>query len=149
MPLTVPSTDLLAAFQHEEAVEDADWAAEALQMATDLLSLATGLEEDPADPTARRIARWGILDMAWYLLASHEDKEAVFSPFSSERIGSYSYQKASNAARAGELTGVSWFDRAAELLGLDTSGGRSWSSSEKVMAQPYGMSDEGLAWELR
>jgi len=81
-----------------------------IQMATDLFWMATGLDADPTDEREARIVRYGILDMAWYLGTSMEDRDASFSPFSSERIGSYSYSKAQSAVSLEGKTGVPLFD---------------------------------------
>ena len=83
---------------------------EAIQMAADLFTMATGVTETPTDPMEQRLVQTAILDMAWYLQVHHEDKEAEFSPFSSEHIGSYSYSKMQQAASQGIKTGVPGFD---------------------------------------
>jgi hypothetical protein len=85
-------------------------APQALQRAGDLLTVATGLTDMPTDPMEVRLVHEAVLEMAWYLQARHEDQEEQFSPFNSERIGSYSYQKAQAAVQAQVETGVPAFD---------------------------------------
>lgn len=110
MGLTLPSGEDLAA--HREGFSDTA----ALQYAADLLTLATGLITTPTDPLAARLVTTAILDMAWYLQVHHDDREAEFSPFSSERIGSYSYSKMAAAAQSKTDTGVAGFDAAVAYL---------------------------------
>ena len=87
---------------------------DSLQHAADLFSMATGItqQEQLASPLERRIVKIAILEMAWALTTRHEDKEAEFSPFTSERIGSYSYSKMQTAVSQGDKTGVDSFDEA-------------------------------------
>lgn len=103
-----------------------------------LASEATQLP-DPESPIGI-ILRSGVLDMAWYIGTSMEDRDAMFSPFSSERIGSYSYSKASRSAMAGEATGVPFFDMALQWFdrGSDADfAARFGLSSEHVFSQPF------------
>lgn len=90
----------------------------AIQMAADLFTMATGVTDQPTDPMQQRIIKYAILEMAWALTVRHEDMEAIFSPFSGERIGSYSYTKAINAVATGSKTGVPMFDRAVAYFNL-------------------------------
>lgn len=106
MALDLPSPSAFTS--HKDEMADA----EALQRAADLLTLATGITDTPTDPLEARLVSTAILDMAWYLQTRHDDAESTFSPFSSERIGSYSYNKAAEAAKAGDDTGVPGFDTA-------------------------------------
>lgn len=108
--LRVSESELIAEYT-EPAVE------EALQLATDLMELASGVTEQPARGTLKaRMANVGILAMAHYLLINFDDREAIYSPFSSERIGSYSYSKQQAAAAGGEATDVPLFNLAVEAL---------------------------------
>ena len=73
--------------------------------------------------------------MAWQIGTSLEDRDAMFSPFSSERIGSYSYSKMAQAVSKGVKTGVPFFDIAVDYLSQFSteSGGVILSDSECVM----------------
>lgn len=110
-----------------------------LQLATDLLVLATGITEapDPNTPVGR-IVRSGICDMAWYIGTSLESRDEQFSPFSSERIGSYSYSKMATSVGTKTETGVPFFDLAVKYLaGLSGSTTATFVSSEFVFSTPY------------
>lgn len=63
-----------------------------LNLSADLLILRTGLKKapDPSTPLGR-IVSYGIMDLAWFLGTSQDEWTSMFSPFSSERIGSYAY----------------------------------------------------------
>lgn len=145
MALTPPTVEDLVAHAHvsdvTELTEEEAYAVDALQHATDLMQVATGVSEDPEDAMALRILRRGILEMALAILVRAPDREALYSPFSSERIGSYSYQKAQQAVQEQAGTGVGDFDFAvayfqglAEAEGL----GEVWHSGETVFERkPY------------
>lgn len=138
MALTVPTVQQLADFKGEEiAPEEVDGALMHLQAAADLMELATGIHQDfPSDTLQYRVMQRGILDMAWYIGTSMEDRDASFSPFSSERIGSYSYSKAQKAVSMKGETGVPFFDLAVSfLIGDERSeyGDGFFVSSEAVM----------------
>lgn len=131
MSLTLPTP--LDLQKHKEGVSDE----EALARASDLFRLATGIDRDPDDAFERRLIQQALLDMAWYLQTVHEDLEEQFSPFSGERIGSYSYQKAQAAVNSKQNTGVPGFDTAvAYFLGL-AEGGAPSTSSEWVFKPGY------------
>lgn len=130
MALTPPDTGDLAEFM---GVSERDLDARAdmmLQQATDLMEMATGLEAYPAALVGRVMLN-GIKDMAWALLVGLENRAEQFSPFSSERIGSYSYQKAAAAVIQGEATGVPLFDMAIASV-VKAAGGVASVTSEHV-----------------
>lgn len=108
MPIVLPTPEELEAHKIEVTPEVA------LQRASDLFTIATGVVDTPTDLMEQRIVKTAILDMAWYLQDDHENFEAKTSPFQSERIGSYSYVK-SMAAKKLE-TGVPGFDAAVEYF---------------------------------
>lgn len=142
MALTVPKVDRLALHLRVEDISEAgfeeEWAQDALVESTDLMSMATDLEEDPDGDLAQRVMTRGIVSMAHYLLVNFDDREAQFSPFSSERIGSYSYskQQARAAAASGAETGVASFDQAvAYIRGKGELSSAFWSCSTEVMGQ--------------
>lgn len=93
-----------------------------LQQATDAVWVTTGLDEYPTDQRASRITRYAIMDFSLWLMSQQEHRDEINSPFSSERIGSYSYQKMQQASR-GEETGIYWLDMLfAMLLSSSDSG---------------------------
>lgn len=119
MALTVPSENDFLLFLNLEEWPDEDaerYAPVVLQQATDLMTVATGLRSDPGDATDARIMDWGIMAMAQSLQVRSMDRNREYSPFASERLGSYSYQKAAAAAARGEATGVDLFDAAVRHL---------------------------------
>lgn len=119
MALTVPSSSDFLLFKNLDEFESDDderFAPVVLQQATDLMTIATGLRTDPEDATDLRIMDMGILAMAEALEARAPDRSREYSRFSSERLGSYSYQKAASAAANQEPTGVDLFDAAVRHL---------------------------------
>jgi len=117
--LTVPDTDDLLIIMRRTAYDDTreeEFAELCLQQATDLMYVATGLNEDPVEETDFRIMTSGLLEMGYALLSGSDDRESRYSPFSSERIGSYSYSKAAQSIWAAEATGVPLFDIAVKHL---------------------------------
>lgn len=108
---------------------------QALVQAADLFTLATGVSDTPSDPFEKRLVRDAILQMAWALRARQEDLEAVFSPFSTERIGSYSYSKMvenwHSAART-KTTGVPLFDSAVAYFNGRKGSATATAVSEQV-----------------
>lgn len=140
MALEPPGSDELDEFSHGSlaALFTEDQMDMALQQATDLLWLSTRVDEMPDDETVERIVNWGIMDMAWSLLVHTENKTEINSPYSSERIGSYSYSKALDQVRRGNPTGVPWFDAAVGLLTEGNSDYAAiWSTTETVFTSPY------------
>lgn len=138
-----PSVEDFAAYK-SETVESLGASSEEVSMhlriAAALLILATGMRAvpDPLSPIGV-IVRSAVLDMAWFIGTSMDDRDAMFSPFSSERIGSYSYSKASKAALSGSDTGVPFFDLALKYFGRDDEDGAAGMflvSSESVFSQP-------------
>lgn len=126
MAWTPPTTDAFAQHLGLSAATDlpgvgitVERATRNLRLATDLMILATNCENQPAtDTVLGRVTEEGLLAMAHYLVVREEDREELYSPYNSERIGSYSYskQQVAAAAKSGEDTGVSFFDIAMEEL---------------------------------
>ena len=118
MALTPPAIEAFEAYKGETFDPDEYDAVEAhLQAATDLMEIATRIHTDfPVDTLEWRVMQRGILDAAWFIGTSMEDRDAMFSPFSTERIGSYSYSKMSNAAALRVDTGIPFFDYAVKYL---------------------------------
>lgn len=143
--LVIPDVDEFSLFKGEDFDEDEIERVELfLKMATVLVflrlkTLGVAGRPDLNDPETDNglLVRWAVLDLAWYLGTSMEDRDAMFSPFSSERIGSYSYSKAQQAARVGGRLGVPFFDMLLDFLDMDletAAAGASWASSSKVFS---------------
>lgn len=145
MALTVPDEEDLRQYARAtswQSTEEQEFAEVCLQRATDLMTIATGLEEDPMSDLMLRLVQTGILAMAFALLVRSEDRAAIYSPFASERIGSYSYSKAVAQATKGRSTGVEEFDAAVEYVAGESDGSTSgWSSSQDVFSQPLAAFD--------
>lgn len=142
MALTPPSIQDFGAFK-DETFDPSEYASVTmhLQAATDLMEIATGIHQTPPMNTIEyRLIRNGIMDLAWYIGTSMEDRDAMFSPFSSERIGSYSYNKSAKAVSMQGDTGVPFFDMAvAYLAGSDASDALGGVSSSATYVMPeYG-----------
>lgn len=133
-----PSGADLDTFSHDEtAVFTGPQKVQAIDQASVLLWMATKVDAFTGDETLDKIIRWAVLDMAWSLLVKTENKTAMNSPFSSERIGSYSYSKALRQVQAGQGTGVEWFDVAVSLFLGEAGEGAVWVATEHVFEQPY------------
>ena len=131
MALTLPTPADLDAYR--AAVSESD----ALILAADLFTLATGITDTPTDPLENRLVTYAILDMAWFLIEDHDNREAEFSPFSSERIGSYSYSKSQGKIENSESTGVRAFDLAVAYFTEKINGTTTTSDTEWVFVQGY------------
>src|SRR4051812_8485533 len=80
--------------------------------------IATGVKDQPADETDVRIMNMGVMAMAQALAAQQPDRAREYSKFSSERLGSYSYQKAAAQVAKGLETGIDLFDWAVRWFRL-------------------------------
>lgn len=97
----------------------------AIPQALLLFKIATCLAS-PEDltPDQNQLIDFAIAAMADHIVLARRYAEASASPFNSESIGSYSYSKTASAVRAGQPTGVGWFDTAVgELSVCDAQGG--------------------------
>lgn len=138
--LTVPDTDDLLIEMRKTAWDtgEEEYADTLLTRATDLFYMATGLVADPEDDTDLRIMKDGIVAMGHALYVQSRDKAAIYSPFSSERIGSYSYSKMAAAAQEGLKTGVEMFDLAVDYFaGLGSEASASLIAKEDVFLRPF------------
>lgn len=146
MALTIPSTDQFFAFWGDEAdTEDDTRATTFLNLAAQLLWLATGIDDDPADSRLNNLVQYAICDMAIYLYVTRDDIDANYSPFQSEHVGSYAYSKSyvhvSAQVTTGQATGVALFDRVvAYYVDQALNSGSGWTTSEHVFYQPLGAS---------
>jgi hypothetical protein len=139
MALTVPLPSDLYLFWGSEADDTDDVRATAfLDLATNLMWLAIELEVDPADVRLKNLVKYAIIDMAIYMWVSRDDIDASYSPFTTERVGSYSYSKLARAVTQGIDTGVPIFDRVVLYYKqLSMSSGSGWTTSEAVFDQGY------------
>lgn len=132
MALSVPTETQLLNHMRAQAF-DTDltdgWVLDTLQQATDLMFIATNLSADPIDPTTFRIMQTGILAMGHALLVQEDDKAAIYSPFQTEHVGSYTYTKMVAVVAAGAPTGVPWFDTAVRFLLSQVDPNNSMSGS--------------------
>lgn len=144
MALTVPSFDEFVAFWGDEAPTsiDEDRADLLLSLSADLLWLATGLDDDPVDSRLALLVKYAICDMAIFIFLHRDDIDAEYSPFQSERIGSYSYSKSysklTRTVSSNEPTGVPLFDRVvAEILDDLAYGSGTIVAGKKVFREDY------------
>jgi hypothetical protein len=140
MALTVPSQTDLEDFWGDTYPTEltVDRANMLLDLSTNLMWLGTSLEADPTDARLASLVKYGIMDMAIYMYIYREELDAVYSPFSSERVGSYSYSKMLKSVQQGIDTGVQIFDRVVAYyrdLAMAACGG--WTSSESVFRNGY------------
>lgn len=149
MALTPPDVDDLRLHMQKQDQfstsgdpSEEDFAEDALRRATNLMQLATELDTEPEDTLEVEILREGILAMAhMILITGGEDREAMYAPYSSERIGSYSYSKAAAAVASATQTGVPEFDIAVSLFSTNVDGvNRFNADGEKVFVEPYAAS---------
>lgn len=127
MSLAPPTVAELAAFTGRPSNTFGAFAAEALDQATLLFTLATDLEYLPLDSNLAKLVKYGIMDMADKIYLSQPYAEATASPYQSETIGSYSYSKSMQAVKKGDATGVMWFDLAVNKLAHGKSIGATGS----------------------
>lgn len=123
----------LSGFTGHDPARYGSFVYEALEQAGDLFELATGLIALPVSGLASRVARRGVLAMAEALFEGNAYREARFSPFRSETIGSYTYSLAEGSVLAGIPTGISWFDLAVDRLKViaETVSSRSISAFDR------------------
>lgn len=138
MALTPPTVEDLGNFRNEPFADgpETTQAESVLQGATDAVWVHTGLENDFEDVRKQRILKNAICDLSLWLLAQAEHRDEINSPFSGERIGSYSYQKMMQA-KQGEETGIFWLDLLFQMLNNPEDANTAWSSSEQVFAYGY------------
>lgn len=140
MALTVPAQADLQDFWGDTYPSELTTARAAmlLDLSTNLMWLGTSLEADPSDARLASLVKYGILDMAIFMYIYREELDAVYSPFTSERVGSYSYSKMMKAVQQGIDTGVPMFDRIVAYyrdLAMAADGG--WTSSESIFRNGY------------
>lgn len=147
MPLTPPTSTEIALFRNEGdyAADEVPYVNAVAQQATDAVWVFTGLENPPTDPRAARVLKNALIQFTLWVMAQDEHRDEINSPFSSERIGSYSYSKMQQASR-GEETGIFWLDLLFKMLNTgDGAETISWSSSENVF-NPYELTYQQQEW---
>jgi hypothetical protein len=138
MALTPPTVEELGTFR-QLPFADGDETTQAesvLVQATDAVWVHTGLEEYFADERKTRIVKNAIMDLTLWLMSQAEHRDEINSPFSGERIGSYSYQKMQQAQR-GEETGIYWLDLLFTMLKAPDGADEAWVSTEYVFKTGY------------
>lgn len=116
--LPAPTKAELALFTgRSEASFDAYFQA-ALEQATLLLALLTGLDALPDDPQQAKLVKFAIMELADQLILEQPYKEETGGPFSSETLGGYSYAQSQSFVKAKERKplGLLWWDLAVEML---------------------------------
>lgn len=98
-----------------------------LPRATLLAKIATGCTHSPSRvdaPDEYLMYVTGVSEMVHYLLVGDDDREERMSPYSSERMGSYSYSKLAQMVGSGLGSGgaVPWFDSMVDLLAIWCAG---------------------------
>jgi hypothetical protein len=116
MALTYDLEEFAALPGTDDVLADEDRAIALLKVAQNLFWQATKITDDPTDPNEAYMVRLALYDMATYLFVSRDNLDATYTKFQSEKVGSYSYTKASGnasvAIREGAATGVELFDAA-------------------------------------
>jgi hypothetical protein len=126
--------------------EDTSGAEYVLQQATDAFMLMTMLSDTPTDEFELRVYTYAICDLALWLTSHAEHLDEINSPFSSERIGSYSYSKLVAQARKGEDTGIYWLDLALSYFRANSGWGSGISISSENVMQPDGATFAQTEW---
>jgi hypothetical protein len=119
--LPVPTPDELATFSGRPASSYGLFAAQALEQATLMFSIVTGLSDYPDDPDLAKLARYAILELADRLFLEQPFAEYIARPFQTETIMSYSYSRSTQTAtkvQQGIKTGLFWWDLAIDKLAL-------------------------------
>jgi hypothetical protein len=156
--LTPPDTSELQFHMRQSQAftgQEALYAEDSLQRATDLMEVAIDVPEDPEDELAYRIMTTGILSMAHAIyVVSGEDSTALYAPFQSERLGSYSYSKLAQSVSDRAATGIPGFDQAVRYFQtLATANGADTSpfgvTSEHVFAEPMGAAAAQLRYRSK
>jgi hypothetical protein len=89
---------------------------EALTQGTDMMMLATSVQDDPTDAGTLRVMQRGICAMAEAFIFSKEPRRLALFPFKRELLGGYEYEKFAKQVSLHQPTGVMWFDMAVDLL---------------------------------
>lgn len=140
--MTPPTIPEYEQFTNEEtAPSDAGYLTFMLQASADAFWAFTGWSNYPSDERMARITRYALMDLTSWLIAQNEHRDEVNSPFTSERIGSYSYSKMQRASQSQD-SGIYWLDLLFRLLNTQNDGSNEpWVSSERVF-NPDGLTFE-------
>lgn len=148
MALTLPTPEEFLLFWGDEAEEvDDERISLLISLSADLLYLATGITEDPKDARLAQLVKYAICDMSIYIFLTRENINEEYSPFQSERVGSYSYSKTFDRLSRkvnllgpafNETTGVPLFDRVVmELMDYLTYGSGTVVAGQRVFREYY------------
>lgn len=96
--------------------QDQSFASVAILQSADWFFLATGMAGWPTSGFEQRLVSNAILAMAQAIYLAQPFKNVLASPFSSEKIGNYSYTKLAGIIAGGMPTGLSWFDQAVQYF---------------------------------
>lgn len=118
--LSLPATEDYAAFLDLSVAQLSSYHHEALTQGRDLMWLATQMVEDPTDADELRLLHRGIMSVAEAMEVSKGYRSLSLSPFTSETIGSYSYEKLGSIVRRGVPIGLMWFDLAVSYFYTET-----------------------------
>lgn len=142
MPVPAPDIAALAAFSGRDADAFGPFANAALEQAALLFSVATHRTTLPDDPDQAKLATYAILEMADRIYLEQPYAATAATPFQSETIGSYSYAKGSQAAKAasGQKLGLLWWDLALDELALADA---SMVASGSIFAFEGAVVDDG------
>ena len=139
--LVAPSVSELAT--HIGTTEGAltSFATEALDQATHLFQLATGVDAWPTSELSLKTAKRGVFDMADFIYNWNPYRGVKARPFTAETVGNYS--RTINLAMAGKPAGLMWWDEAVKLLATDdvseiSSGGTTVFENDGVWVDRSG-----------
>lgn len=158
MALTTPTVEQISVFSGRPVSSYTDFIESAAAQATLMFHFSTCLSEMPTDPYEAQLALNGIMAMADTLYLSQPYDAINASPIVSQQIGSTSFTRATygkfmERIKAGEDTGVYWYDLAVQRLGvcdLDSSsvGNSSWHMFESDLPRVVFESETEPNWIL-
>ncbi len=141
--LPAPTITDLEAFTGRPAATFGGFAPQALEQATLMFTIVTGLTELPTEPDKVKLANYAIMELADRILLEQPFQAIKAGPFQSESIGSYSYSRVtatSSKVQAGLKTGLWWWDLALDEL---TVAGTSVIGHGSVGPNPDGLILDG------
>lgn len=145
-PVPDPLNPTVAEFDDFKDVPDTQ---DFLNWARDLFILDTGISDVSGLTVLEQgLVRRAILHMAWYIEEDHASREAYFSQFNSERIGSYYYSKLGTASRSKGVDPISVpaYDYAVDYFNRhsgDTTYADLWATTTSEDVFPAGFNEFG------
>lgn len=116
MALSIPTVQQLQDHAWDQSIPDNAYTQGLLRQSRNLFYIATGLTEDPED-IELEIVQDAIMAMGYSVYLSNPDREKVYGPFESEKIGSYFYK-----LKTGQPTEVGLFDTATSYFRQGANG---------------------------